>query len=331
MVDLLKPASITMGDPAGIGPEIIVKALSRLGPKDRYIVFGCPKVIQRAIQTSSVEMVVNKITKIEEATFEPNVIEVLETNSFKKPPIFGKTSEENGKSAFTAVTSSIEHALNEKVSSIITAPINKESLALAGVKYPGHTEILADFSGVKNVGMLLANEEIRTVLVSIHCSLSDAINAVTFEGQMAAIRLANDGAKLLGYSKPRVAVAGLNPHAGESGLFGHEEIEIISPAIKQAQKEGILASGPWPGDTVFMQARRGNFDIVVAQYHDQGLIPVKFMGVDKGVNITLGLPFVRTSPDHGTAFDIAGQGIADATSLETAMSYAKKLVEARRV
>ena len=171
----------------------------------------------------------------------------------------------------------------------------------------------------------------RTVLVSIHCSLSDAINAVTFEGQMAAIRLANDGAKLLGYSKPRVAVAGLNPHAGESGLFGHEEIEIISPAIKQAQKEGILASGPWPGDTVFMQARRGNFDIVVAQYHDQGLIPVKFMGVDKGVNITLGLPFVRTSPDHGTAFDIAGQGIADATSLETAMSYAKKLVEARRV
>tara|TARA_Y100000739_G_scaffold81877_1_gene69809 strand:- start:1161 stop:2156 length:996 start_codon:yes stop_codon:yes gene_type:complete len=331
MVDLLKPASITMGDPAGIGPEIIVKALSRLGPKDRYIVFGCPRVIQRAIQTSSVEMVVKKITKIEEATFEPNVIEVLETNSFKKPPIFGKTSEENGKSAFTAVTSSIEHALNEKVSSIITAPINKESLALAGVKYPGHTEILADFSGVKNVGMLLANEEIRTVLVSIHCSLSDAINAVTFEGQMAAIRLANDGAKLLGYSKPRVAVAGLNPHAGESGLFGHEEIEIISPAIKQAQKEGILASGPWPGDTVFMQARRGNFDIVVAQYHDQGLIPVKFMGVDKGVNITLGLPFVRTSPDHGTAFDIAGQGIADATSLETAMSYAKKLVEARRV
>ena len=285
MVDLLKPASITMGDPAGIGPEIIVKALSRLGPKDRYIVFGCPRVIQRAIQTSSVEMVVKKITKIEEATFEPNVIEVLETNSFKKPPIFGKTSEENGKSAFTAVTSSIEHALNEKVSSIITAPINKESLALAGVKYPGHTEILADFSGVKNVGMLLANEEIRTVLVSIHCSLSDAINAVTFEGQMAAIRLANDGAKLLGYSKPRVAVAGLNPHAGESGLFGHEEIEIISPAIKQAQKEGILASGPWPGDTVFMQARRGNFDIVVAQYHDQGLIPVKFMGVDKGVNI----------------------------------------------
>ena len=331
MVDLLKPASITMGDPAGIGPEIIVKALSRLGPKDRYIVFGCPRVIQSAIQTSSVEMVVKKITKIEEATFEPNVIEVLETNSFKKPPIFGKTSEENGKSAFTAVTSSIEHALSEKVSSIITAPINKESLALAGVKYPGHTEILADFSGVKNVGMLLANEEIRTVLVSIHCSLSDAINAVTFEGQMAAIRLANDGAKLLGYSKPRVAVAGLNPHAGESGLFGHEEIEIISPAIKQAQKEGILASGPWPGDTVFMQARRGNFDIVVAQYHDQGLIPVKFMGVDKGVNITLGLPFVRTSPDHGTAFDIAGQGIADATSLETAMSYAKKLVEARRV
>ena len=331
MVVILKPASITMGDPAGIGPEIIVKALSRLESNDRYIVFGCPRVIQRAIQTSSVEMVVNKITNIEEATFKPNVIEVLETSSFKELPIFGKTSEDNGKSAFKAITSSIEYALDGKVSSIVTAPINKESLALAGIKYPGHTEILADLSSVKKVGMLLANEEIRTVLVSIHCSLSDAIKAITFEKQLATIRLANDGAKLLGYSKPRVAVAGLNPHAGESGLFGQEEIEIISPAIKEAQKEGILASGPWPGDTVFMQARQGNFDIVVAQYHDQGLIPVKFMGVDKGVNITLGLPFVRTSPDHGTAFDIAGQGVADATSFETAMSYAKKLVKAQRV
>ena len=178
--------------------------------------------------------------------------------------------------------------------------------------------------------MLLGNDEIRTVLVTIHCSLLDAIKSADFDAQMAAIRLAHEGATALGYDSPRVAVAGLNPHAGEGGLFGREEIEIIAPAIKAAQAEGINASGPWPGDTVFMMARQGQFDIVVAQYHDQGLIPVKYLGLEKGVNITLGLPFVRTSPDHGTAFDIAGTGKADAASLLTALTYAKLLVSAQR-
>lgn len=173
--------------------------------------------------------------------------------------------------------------------------------------------------------MMLANEDIRTVLVTIHCSLRDAIRKADFAAQMAAIRLADAGARALGIGNPRVAVAGLNPHAGEGGMFGDEEIRIIRPAIDAAREEGIDASGPWPGDTVFMQARNGRFDIVVAQYHDQGLIPVKYMGVEKGVNVTLGLPFVRTSPDHGTAFDIAGTGTADPTSLETAFDYALEL------
>jgi 4-phospho-D-threonate 3-dehydrogenase / 4-phospho-D-erythronate 3-dehydrogenase len=177
--------------------------------------------------------------------------------------------------------------------------------------------------------MMLANDDIRTVLVTIHTSLRKAIEQGDFAAQMSAIRLAHEGGKALGFPAPRVAVAGLNPHAGEGGLFGDEEIRIIRPAIEAARAEGIDATGPYPGDTVFMQARQGRFDVVVAQYHDQGLIPVKYLGLEKGVNITLGLPFVRTSPDHGTAFDIAGQGIADHASLETALAYAKRLVAAQ--
>ena len=173
--------------------------------------------------------------------------------------------------------------------------------------------------------MMLANDVIATVLVTIHCSLRQAIERADFDAQMSAIRLAHQGGRALGVAAPRVAVAGLNPHAGEGGLFGDEEARIILPAIEAARREGIDASGPWPGDTVFMQARQGRFDVVVAQYHDQGLIPVKYLGLDQGVNITLGLPFVRTSPDHGTAFDIAGQGKADPASLQTAIDYAFRL------
>ena len=216
------------------------------------------------------------------------------------------------------------------LSGIVTAPIHKEALAAAGIGYPGHTEILADFGGADRVAMMLANEDIRTVLVTIHCSLREAIERADFDAQMAAIRLAYQGGRDLGISAPRVAVAGLNPHAGEGGLFGDEEICIIRPAVEAARAEGIDASGPWSGDTVFMQARQGRFDVVVAQYHDQGLIPVKYLGLDHGVNITLGLPFPRTSPDHGTAFDIAGTGAADESSLVTAIDYAIRLKDARR-
>ncbi|MGH6806284.1 MAG: PdxA family dehydrogenase, partial [Ensifer adhaerens] len=191
-----------------------------------------------------------------------------------------------------------------------------------------HTEILAERAGAARVAMMLANDDIRTVLVTIHCSLLDAIRRADFDAELSAIRLAHQGGRALGIDAPRIAVAGLNPHAGEGGLFGDEELIVIAPAIEAARREGIDASGPWPGDTVFMQARNGRFDVVVAQYHDQGLIPVKYLGLEKGVNITLGLPFVRTSPDHGTAFDIAGRGIADPASLETAIDYAARLAAA---
>ncbi|RBW52943.1 4-hydroxythreonine-4-phosphate dehydrogenase PdxA [Phaeobacter gallaeciensis] len=325
MIHTAKPMAITMGDPAGIGPEIIVKLLSAAPETERYVVFGCPNVMQRAVDVVGADFTIQARDRVQDARFESGTIDVVETTRFAPLPPFGKIRADCGQAAFDAIKAGIECALEGSVSGIVTAPIHKEALSAAGVKYPGHTEMLADFGGADKVAMLLGNDVVRTVLVTIHCSLLDAIKGADFEAQMAAIRLADQGARALGYENPRVAVAGLNPHAGEGGLFGREEIEIISPAIKAAQAEGINASGPWPGDTVFMQARQGHFDIVVAQYHDQGLIPVKYMGLDQGVNITLGLPFIRTSPDHGTAFDIAGQGIASEASLVTAMQYALRL------
>jgi 4-hydroxythreonine-4-phosphate dehydrogenase len=248
--------------------------------------------------------------------------------------------------AADAVAWAARAALRGEVAALVTAPLHKEALAAAGVAYPGHTELLqaeaAAFHGVSvqamPVRMMLANDELRTVLVSIHVSLREAIEAVQFDNVLQTIRLT---ARFLHgvvpptqRAQPRIAVAGLNPHAGEGGLFGREEIEVIGPAIAAAQAEGIDAHGPFAPDTVFMRARApggdaatqpGEFDAVVAMYHDQGLIPVKYLGVEQGVNITLGLPLVRTSPDHGTAFDIAGTGAASAASLLAAVRMARRL------
>jgi 4-hydroxythreonine-4-phosphate dehydrogenase len=286
--------------------------------------------MERAAHMVGSQKKIRALKSISDARFADGTIEVLRTSDLDTLPPIGEVNADSGQAAFDAIKKSIECALAGKVLAIVTAPIHKEALSVAGINYSGHTEMLADFSGAEKVAMLLGNDEIRTVLVTIHCSLRDAIKGADYEAQMDAIRLAHQGAIALGFESPRVAVAGLNPHAGEGGLFGQEEIEIIAPAIKAAQAEGIKASGPWPGDTVFMHARKGHFDIVVAQYHDQGLIPVKFMGLEKGVNITLGLPFVRTSPDHGTAFNIAGTGKADASSLVTAIKYADRLVAAKQ-
>jgi len=325
MTDQEKPLAITMGDPSGIGPEIIAKALVAR-PGVRALVFGCPSVMERAVGIVGADSNVRALRCVQDACFAQGEIEVVRCGNLTELPAMGQIQATSGQAAFCAIRQAIVSAQEGEVSGIVTAPIHKEALSQAGIPYPGHTEMLADLGGAKRVAMLLGNDEIRTVLVTIHCSLSDAIKGGNFEAQRAAIRLAHEGATALGYDNPRVAVAGLNPHAGEGGMFGREEIEVIMPAIKAAQAEGINASGPWPGDTVFMMARQGRFDIVVAQYHDQGLIPIKYMGLEKGVNITLGLPFVRTSPDHGTAFDIAGTGKADAASLLTAISYADKLV-----
>jgi 4-hydroxythreonine-4-phosphate dehydrogenase len=313
-----------MGDACGIGPEIVARTLASGG--ERAVVFGSILVMEDILRRLGLDIEVRLIADPELAHARPGVIDVIEATRIAQLPHIGRVSAESGQAAFDAVVAAIAAARAGKVSGIVTAPINKAAMGSAGIRYPGHTEILADYGGAKSVAMMLANDEIRTVLVTIHTSLRRAIEEADFGAQMRAIRFAHLGGKALGIAAPRVAVAGLNPHAGEGGLFGDEEITIITPAIAAARAEGIDASGPYPGDTVYMQARKGRFDVVVAQYHDQGLIPVKYLGLERGVNITLGLPFVRTSPDHGTAFDIAGQGIADHASLQTALAYAKRLV-----
>ena len=322
------PLVMSMGDPSGIGPEIVVKAFAS-GAAGNCIVTGCPCVIQDHAQALGTGLTVREIGALENAVPASGGIEVLRTTPNRTFPT-GKVSAASGRAAFDAIAEGIMLASSGRASGLVTAPIHKEALAAAGVDYPGHTEILADLSGAGRVAMMLLNDEIRTILVTIHLSLVDAIERADFQAQMTAIRFAHRACRDLGIAEPRVAVAGLNPHAGEGGRFGREEIDVIAPAVRAARKEGIAASGPWPADTVFMAARKGAFDIVVAQYHDQGLIPVKYLGVEKGVNVTLGLPFIRTSPDHGTAFDIAGKGIADAASLVTAIQYARRLAAMRQ-
>ena len=323
------PIAITMGDPAGIGPEIVAKSVLERRDTDNLIVVGDPKVIDNAFKRLGAPIRLHVVHVITSPLNFPDAIIVLESSRMASLPAYGRVDAACGRAAYDAVVKSIELAKAGVVVGMVTAPIHKQALSAAGLKYPGHTEILAALGGADRVAMMLVNDHIRTVLVTIHCSLRQAIEGADFAAQMSAIRLAADGCGALGISDPRVAVAGLNPHAGEGGLFGDEEIRIIGPAIEAARAEGIDASGPWPGDTVFMQARAGAFDVVVAQYHDQGLIPVKYLGLEKGVNITLGLPFIRTSPDHGTAFDIAGKDIADAASLQTAIGYAARLAKAK--
>ena len=319
------PIAITMGDPCGIGPEIIAKLYADAASLAPTLVIGDEGQIKRAVRFLALPLAVKTIDSPEEFQSVPGTIPVISLSRLPEDLPLGQLDARAGKAAFDYIRAGIVLALQKKIRAIVTAPINKEALRLADIHYPGHTEILADFSGTKDFAMMLMNDDLRVILVTIHVSLREAIEQLTIERELTIIRLAHRAMTQLGIPQPRIAVAGLNPHAGEHGLFGAEDEAIIEPAIQQAQAEGIEASGPWPGDTVFMHARQGRFDIVVAQYHDQGLIPVKYLGVDEGVNVTVGLPFVRTSVDHGTAFDIAGTGKASEASLRVAVAQALML------
>lgn len=314
------PLALTMGDPLGIGPEICLKAMAARPTGRPLLLIGEREAFRAAAALLPDAPAIPEVASPGEATAAGWGFLAQQPSALDDP------LARAGDAAHRALQTAIDLALEGSVAGIVTAPLEKAHLAMAGVRHPGHTEILAERAGVP-VAMMLANDELRTVLVSIHVPLSEAVAAVTIDAELAAIRQAHLAAHALGIKSPRVAVAGLNPHAGEGGLFGREEIEVIAPAIEAARAEGVDASGPWPGDTVFMNARKGRFDIVVAQYHDQGLIPVKYMGLEQGVNVTIGLPFVRTSPDHGTARDIAGQGIADPSSMITAIRIAETLWE----
>ena len=319
-----QPLAITMGDPSGIGPEIILKSLTVL-KNNNYLILGDPLIFESAIERFGLKFELNKIKSLSEANFKTNVVNLLITSELTKKPNFGKTSAESGKASFNAIVEAIKLAKLKKVSGIVTAPINKKSLNLARVNFPGHTEILSEYSGSEKVAMMLLNKDIKTVLVTLHYSLTEAIQRISIQKEFEVIKLAFKGAQMLGIEDPIIAVAALNPHAGEEGLFGTEEKEIIKPAIKLAIEQGIDARGPFPGDTVFMNAKMGKYDVVVAQYHDQGLIPIKYNGIEDGVNVTLGLDFIRTSPDHGTAFDIAGKGVASMESFISAIKLAQSL------
>jgi 4-hydroxythreonine-4-phosphate dehydrogenase len=319
------PIAITMGDACGIGPEIIAKLYVDGDSLPPTLVLGDEGVLQRAIRLLRLPIAVRVIDSPEDFQLIPKTVNVISLSRLPEDLPFGQLDARAGKAAYEYVRAGIDFALQRRIRAVVTAPINKEAMRLADIHYPGHTEILADFSGTQDFAMMLMNNDLRVILVTIHVALREALEQVTVERELMTIRLAHRAMTQLGIASPRIAVAGLNPHAGEHGLFGSEDEKIIRPAIQLAQTEGIDVSGPWPGDTVFMHARQGRFDIVVAQYHDQGLIPVKYLGVDEGVNITVGLPFVRTSVDHGTAFDIAGTGKASHASLRVAVEQAALL------
>jgi 4-hydroxythreonine-4-phosphate dehydrogenase len=324
------PIAVTMGDPAGIGPEIIAKLWAE-GDLPAAFVIGDEAILRRAIGLVGARVELRAIGRPGDADGAPGRLDLLPVGRLPADLPFGCIDARAGAAAYAYVARAIDLAMAGEIEAVVTAPLNKEAMKAAGIGYPGHTEILAARSGSADYAMMLANEELRVLLVSIHVSLAEAIGLVTPEAEYRAIRLAWRACRDFGIARPRIAVAGLNPHAGENGLFGREDMEAIRPAVERAQGEGIEASGPWPGDTVFMRARRGEFDIVVAQYHDQGLIPVKYLGIEQGVNVTVGLPFLRTSVDHGTAFDIAGTGKAECASLRSALRMAERMLAGRKV
>ena len=326
----MKPVTVTFGDAAGIGPEIVVKTFADSAFMNAHPAFvvGDIGVLRRAAALWAPSLDIQAMAGPEQHRPAPGTLQVVNISELSPELPWGQVSAAAGQAAFEAIRTAIGWANQGRIGAICTAPIHKEALAAAGVPYPGHTEMLADLSGTADYGMMLANPQLRTLLVTVHCSLIEAVRKLSVPLELRIIRLAHRSLQSMGMAQPRIAVAGLNPHAGEGGLFGSEDLAIIAPAVAQARAEGIDAVGPLPGDTVFMHARKGRYDIVVAQYHDQGLIPVKLLGVEDGVNVTLGLPFVRTSPDHGTAFDIAGRGVADPASLKTALATAHQLMRA---
>ena len=339
----MKIIGITMGDPASIGPEITAKALSDPSVYERCkpLVVGDVPVMEEALKITGLsgKLKIHTIGDVSEALFEYGTIDVYHMGMVDMDKLQrGKVSAMAGNAAFQYVKKVIGLAMDHKNDATVTNALNKEAMNLAGHHYSGHTEIYADYTGTRKYTMMLAHENLRVVHVSTHVSLREACDRVKKDRILEVIRIAHQACRRLGISQPKIGVAGLNPHSGENGMFGREEIEEITPAIQAARDEGIQADGPVPPDTVFSKARGGWYDIVVAMYHDQGHIPLKVVGfvynqeeqkwdAVAGVNITLGLPIIRASVDHGTAFDQAGTGLASELSLTNAMDYAIRMAE----
>ncbi len=321
----MKKLAITMGDPGGVGPEIIVKAICSFD-KDYCapVVIGDLVVMEETLSLLKLPVKLRIIKSPDESKPTVGSIDVIDMGVIKKFKK-NKPTAEGGNACVSYIKKVVELALKKQVDSIVTAPISKEALKMAGFKWPGHTEMLADLTNTKDYAMMLIGGPLRVILATIHTALKNVPDLITKARILKTIRLAEKACDVLKIKNPRIAVAGLNPHAGESGIFGNEEIKKIIPAVRGAVKKGIPVSGPYPPDTVFHKAYKGDVDIVVCMYHDQGLIPLKMIAFDKGVNVTIGLPFIRTSPDHGTAYDIAWKGIANPSSMIEAIKVAAML------
>jgi 4-hydroxythreonine-4-phosphate dehydrogenase len=342
----MKPIiGITMGDPAGIGSEIIAKALTRdeVYEKCRPVVIGDKRAMAEAIKIAGVNLTVRGIGGIAEAQYNRGVIDVYDLNNIGLEKIpFGKIDADCGRAAGEYIEKAIQLAMNKEIAGMVTGPINKESFDLGGYgkKYRGHTEMLAALTGAEKASMMLASGNLRVIHVTTHVAMRQAVDLIKKERVYNTIHKASEACRELGIENPRIGVCGLNPHAGEGGIMGYEEVEEIMPAIEQARADGLNVEGPIPGDTIYPRGKSGIFDVIVAMYHDQGHIPVKLVGFlhdgaawssVSGVNITIGLPIIRVSVDHGTAFGKAGKGIANEQSLVDAVDYAVLIAKNRKL
>jgi 4-hydroxythreonine-4-phosphate dehydrogenase len=332
MNSYLPVIGITMGDAAGVGAEVIVKSLAHASVYEQYrpLVIGDARRLERANEIVRGSLRVRRIAEVSEARFEPGTIDCIDLNLIPDDLPFGQLSAVAGDAAYRFIARAVELAQAGSIDAICTAPLNKEALHAGGHKYPGHTEMLAHLTGVDEVSMMLVAPQLRVIHVTTHIGIIDAVRKIEPGLVQRTIERGNATLVKAGIERPRIGVCGINPHAGENGLFGYgEEEEKIIPAVKVLQAQGLDVTGPLPADTLFFRAGRGDFDLVVAMYHDQGHGPVKVLGLEAGVNITVGLEVIRTSVDHGTAFDIAGTGVVDERSLLEALRQAAELATRR--
>ena len=317
--------ALTLGDPAGIGPEIIVKAFQDelLSLNNQILVIGDSGLLKKTAKQIAPEILIHPINSPKEGWYQTCTIDVIDLKNVPETLLMGRPSFEGGKASYEAIQKAVELALKDEVTAITTCPINKQSLHLAGHLFPGHTELLGHLTNSKNPSLMMEGNSLRVVLVTTHLPLAQVKSQITEEKVLQSIRQTNEWLQKHATDIPSIAVVGLNPHCGDGGIFGHEEIDFIIPAIKKAQQEGIQASGPYPADALFQRTASEKFDAVVCMYHDQGMIPVKMNGM--GINITMGLPILRTSVDHGTAYDIVGRNKASAENLKLALKTAGRL------
>lgn len=322
--------AITMGDPAGVGPEIIIKALHSSQHHSRFnlLILGEEDILSETASNLNISAKIEAFNSYDEIQYNPECITVFNCQTLNRQAFkMGTPNSSSGEFSYQLIVKAVEMALKHEIDGIVTAPICKESLHMANHFYDGHTGLLAILTDTYRYRMLFAAEKLKILHVTAHLPLLEACKTITSDMVYDTIELGYHHMKRLGYQNPRIAVCGLNPHAGENGIFGREDIDTIQPAVEKARHKGIMAEGPLPADTTFLLAYNDKFDMVIAQYHDQGHVPGKLVAFDTAVNVTVGLPIIRTSVDHGTAFDIAGQGIAKSDNLLCAIEYAYNLTK----